>query len=57
MSNKTTISVNVLMDRECNRLLNESSKRNNRTKRHEAAARLKDHLLRFGGEWSEKSKS
>ena len=45
------------MDRECNRLLNESSKRNNRTKRHEAAARLKDHLLRFGGEWSEKSKS
>lgn len=57
MSNKTTTSVNVLMDRECNRLLNESSKQNSRTKRHEAAARLKDHLLRFGEGWSEKQKN
>lgn len=45
------------MDRECNRLLNESSKQNSRTKRHEAAARLKDHLLRFGEGWSEKQKN
>ncbi|AUW07653.1 TraY domain-containing protein [Vibrio campbellii] len=52
MSNKHT-SVNVLMDQECNELLNQSSKKNNRKKRHEAAARLKDHLKRFGGQWAE----
>ncbi|XPP93578.1 TraY domain-containing protein (plasmid) [Photobacterium leiognathi subsp. mandapamensis] len=57
MSNKKTISVNVLMDTECNHLLNESSKRNSRTKRHEAAARLKNHLLRFGGSWEEKQRN
>ncbi|PSU67924.1 conjugal transfer protein TraY [Photobacterium phosphoreum] len=45
------------MDTECNHLLNESSKRNSRTKRHEAAARLKDHLLRFGGSWKEKQRN
>ncbi|WP_419208015.1 TraY domain-containing protein (plasmid) [Photobacterium leiognathi subsp. mandapamensis] len=33
------------MDCECNHLLNLSSVRNSRTKRHEAAARLKDHLF------------
>lgn len=55
MSNKHT-SVNVLMDQECNELLNQSSKRNNRRKRHEAAARLKDHLKRFGGQWTEQEK-
>ncbi|EKF9136188.1 TraY domain-containing protein [Vibrio cholerae] len=43
MSKKHT-SVNVLMDLECNDLLNQSSKRNSRPKRYEAAARLKDHL-------------
>ncbi|WP_419208014.1 TraY domain-containing protein (plasmid) [Photobacterium leiognathi subsp. mandapamensis] len=45
------------MDCECNHLLNLSSVRNSRTKRHEAAARLKDYLLRFGGEWSEKKRN
>ncbi|MCU8168393.1 TraY domain-containing protein [Vibrio vulnificus] len=55
MSNKRT-SVNVLMDEECNVLLTQSSKKNHRTKRHEAAARLKDHLKRFGGTWTEGGK-
>ncbi|ELY1990124.1 TraY domain-containing protein [Vibrio harveyi] len=55
MPNKYT-SVNVLMDEECNKLLNQSSKKNNRRKRHEAAARLKDHLQRFGGQWTENEK-
>lgn len=55
MAKKHT-SVNVLMDSECNELLNQSSKKNNRTKRHEAAARLKDHLKRFGGQWTEQEK-
>ncbi len=54
---KRHISVNVLMDLECNELLNQSSKKNNRTKRQEAAARLKDHLKRFGGHWDEKEKN
>ncbi|MHA2743284.1 TraY domain-containing protein [Vibrio harveyi] len=49
-------SVNVLMDEECNKLLNQSSKKNNRRKRHEAAARLKDHLQRFGAQWTENEK-
>ncbi|MFS1904483.1 MULTISPECIES: TraY domain-containing protein [Vibrio] len=52
-SSKTT-SVNVLMDETCNSLLTQSSKKNERPKRKEAAARLKDHLLRFGGTWSER---
>ncbi len=56
MPKKKQISVNVLMDEECNVLLTQSSKKNHRTKRHEAAARLKDHLKRFGGAWTEGDK-
>ncbi|HDY8011535.1 TPA: TraY domain-containing protein [Vibrio vulnificus] len=56
MPKKTQISMNVLMDEECNVLLTQSSKKNHRTKRHEAAARLKDHLKRFGGAWTEGDK-
>lgn len=39
--------VNVELDANANRILNESAKRNNRSKRKEAQARLKDHLERF----------
>jgi hypothetical protein len=54
MTQKKYITVSVLMDEECNALLNASSQANNRAKRKEAGVRLKDHLLRFGGaEWKE----
>ncbi|MGF1868441.1 TraY domain-containing protein [Photobacterium indicum] len=53
MTSKKYISVNVLMDVQCNDLLGCSAKKNIRCKRHEAAARLKDHLLRFGSDWTE----
>ncbi|PSU44522.1 conjugal transfer protein TraY [Photobacterium frigidiphilum] len=55
MTSKKYISVNVLMDVKCSNMLTRSAKKNMRCKRHEAAARLKDHLLRFGGEWTEKT--
>lgn len=46
-----TVSVNVILDADCNRLLDASKKKSKRTKRQEAGLRLKDHLLRFGEAW------
>lgn len=39
--------VNVVLDGKTNKLLEASAKRNNRSKRKEAQARLIDHLNRF----------
>mgnify|MGYP003643319629 CR=1 FL=1 len=39
--------VNVILDAKTNKTLNESAKRNGRSKRREAEIRLIDHLNRF----------
>lgn len=44
---KKETSVNIVMNQKYNHLLNISKETSGRTKRNEAAARLKDHLLRF----------
>ncbi|MFC1502845.1 TraY domain-containing protein [Pseudomonadota bacterium] len=47
--------VNLPLNARCNEILNKSAKANHRTKREEAAIRLKDHLLHFDESWHEKS--
>jgi len=39
--------VNIMIDAKTNKTLNESAKRNGRSKRKEAEVRLIDHLTRF----------
>lgn len=39
--------VNVILDETANKTLNDSAKRNDRSKRKEAQVRLVDHLKRF----------
>lgn len=51
MAPENTTTVNVILDDECNRLLNASKTRSQRSKRREAGLRLKDHLRRFGEHW------
>ena len=43
--------VNLKLDPVENEVLTRSAKLNNRTKREEAAIRLKHHLATFRGEW------
>ncbi|MBS0045207.1 TraY domain-containing protein [Shewanella sp. M16] len=47
MEEKKTTSINFEMDSETNQRLENASAHTKRTKRGEAAARLKDHLERF----------
>lgn len=47
MTNKKTISVNLEMDSHTNEIVTLSAITNKRSKRQEAAARLKDHAARF----------
>ena len=51
MTTKKTTTVSILLDEECNRLLEASKASSGRAKRQEAGQRLKDHLLRFGESW------
>lgn len=51
MTDPNTTFVNVILDEECNRLLDASKAKIKRTKRQEAGLRLKDHLQRFGETW------
>lgn len=51
MHSEKTTTVSILLDEECNRLLEASKARSGRAKRQEAGQRLKDHLLRFGESW------
>lgn len=44
--------VNLELDGFSNEILSKSAKRNNRTKRAEAAIRLKDHLIKYDQSWS-----
>ncbi len=47
MVNKKTISVNLEMDSVTNEIITLSAIKNKRSKRQEAAARLKDHTARY----------
>lgn len=54
MTKKTTTSINFEMDEKTNRAITSSAKSNGRSKRKEAAARLKDHVTKYGAEFTEK---
>ena len=45
--------VNLKLNGKCNEVLTKSAIKNNRTKRAEAAIRLKHHLENFDQNWSE----
>ncbi len=47
MTKKTTTSINFEMSSKTNKALTQSATAAKRTKRHEAATRLEDHLKRF----------
>ncbi|MGF1805345.1 TraY domain-containing protein [Aliivibrio sifiae] len=51
---KTTTAIHFEMDEETNRAVTSSAKKNGRTKRKEASARLKDHVAKYGSEFTEK---
>lgn len=51
--NKGT-SINFEMSPKCNAELTKAAKRNNRSKRQEAAKRLEHHLMHFSVKWTEK---
>ncbi|MGL6262127.1 TraY domain-containing protein [Vibrio sp. WXL210] len=49
---RKSTTVNVVLDYETNRKLDDAAQASGRTKRKEAAARLKHHLEHFEGTWS-----
>ncbi len=54
MTKKTTTSIHFEMDEHTNRAMTASAKKNERSKRKEAAARLKDHVMKYGAQFTEK---
>lgn len=54
MTKKATTSIHFEMDEHTNRAITASAKKNERSKRKEAAARLKDHVAKYGSEFTKK---